>query len=356
MFSPVTSPRSGKNFLEKDKLEEEEEEQPTHDYGSVSYWDERYTLLRDEEGYDWLMKYKDVCHFLHGDTENPFDDFIKKDDQILMVGSGSAMFSQDMYDAGFKNITNIDTSKVIINQKKMEDRIAGRRSMRWHCMDASELNFPSNHFDVVFDKSLIDCLFCCENPDQIIKKMINEAGRVLRPNGIFISMSLHKPEKMLPYLEYDTTNKDSDDDQRKQWVVAYTYINNPAYLEKRREDDKGDEEKFTSNGEDDANSYDETKYYTLLVCHKFSALKPLHEIVTQYFPNRVNGLPPETKQSALPGIWRGAASKNQPRWRLSGFWECYFDIIYKDEDLLNDDRKEEDDNVMVSAKSAPVEK
>ena len=36
--------------------------------------------------------------------------------RILVLGCGNAEFSEDLYDAGFKNQLNIDISSVVINQ------------------------------------------------------------------------------------------------------------------------------------------------------------------------------------------------------------------------------------------------
>ena len=36
--------------------------------------------------------------------------------KILMLGCGNANFSADLYDDGYKNITNVDISSVVIQQ------------------------------------------------------------------------------------------------------------------------------------------------------------------------------------------------------------------------------------------------
>lgn len=42
--------------------------------------------------------------------------YIRKTDNILMVGAGSSRLTEDMYDDGYTTITNIDISSVVIEQ------------------------------------------------------------------------------------------------------------------------------------------------------------------------------------------------------------------------------------------------
>lgn len=42
--------------------------------------------------------------------------YIRKDDNILMVGAGNSRLSEDMFDDGYTTITNIDISRVVIDQ------------------------------------------------------------------------------------------------------------------------------------------------------------------------------------------------------------------------------------------------
>ena len=42
--------------------------------------------------------------------------YVRKDDNILMVGCGNSRLSEDMFDDGFTTLTNIDVSRVVIDQ------------------------------------------------------------------------------------------------------------------------------------------------------------------------------------------------------------------------------------------------
>jgi Thiopurine S-methyltransferase (TPMT) len=94
----------------------------TVDYGSASYWDERYALL-DDEHYDWYQDYSTLREYL----EQYMDRDQGADIEILIPGCGSSRLGADLYDDGFVNITNIDISAVVIS--KMTDAHLGKEEM-----------------------------------------------------------------------------------------------------------------------------------------------------------------------------------------------------------------------------------
>ena len=75
-------------------------------YGDPIYWNERYANCKGTM-FDWLEDYQQLKSIL--------DNHLKPEHKILIVGCGNANFSEDLYDAGFKNIWNIDISKVVID-------------------------------------------------------------------------------------------------------------------------------------------------------------------------------------------------------------------------------------------------
>lgn len=54
-----------------------------------SYWNDRYNA-EYTESFDWLFEYKDVAEII--------PQLLDPSSQILMVGSGNATFSHDLYD------------------------------------------------------------------------------------------------------------------------------------------------------------------------------------------------------------------------------------------------------------------
>ena len=54
-----------------------------------------------------------------------------------MLGCGNALMSEHMYDAGYRNIVNIDISSVVI--ENMRERNKERSLMTWEVMDVRDL-------------------------------------------------------------------------------------------------------------------------------------------------------------------------------------------------------------------------
>ena len=76
-------------------------------YGCPVYWDKRYTKTGIDGTFDWLETYESLKGLLAEFMPH-------KDMKILVLGCGNAEFSEDLYDAGFKNQLNIDISSVCI--------------------------------------------------------------------------------------------------------------------------------------------------------------------------------------------------------------------------------------------------
>merc|ERR1712167_330226 len=88
--------------------------------------------------------------------------YLKPDKSILVIGCGNSKFSEDLYEDGFKNITNIDFSENVINQmkEKYESKIP---DMKWEHMDVKDMKFPDGEFDVIIDKACLDAICCGDN-------------------------------------------------------------------------------------------------------------------------------------------------------------------------------------------------
>lgn len=89
--------------------------------------------------------------------------------------------------------------------------------MKFYVMNVRDLDFGDDSFDVVLDKSTMDCLFCCEDSVDACRDMVCEGMRVLKPGGTYICISLHGHTKVLSYLHMPN------------WTIRYFSIPNPRY-------------------------------------------------------------------------------------------------------------------------------
>ena len=160
-------------------------------YGSKDYWDKRYKS--DPEPFEWYQKYatlKPLLWKILSGYKNP---------KILILGCGNSRLSEELYNEGYKHITNIDFSEVCINQ--MQERYSDYEGMQYLCMDICKMDFENERFDVVLDKGTFDSVLCGEGATEAIHKALKEVSRVLKSNGVFICVSYGVPEYRLPYFE-----------------------------------------------------------------------------------------------------------------------------------------------------------
>eukprot|EP00747_Dinoflagellata_sp_TGD_P161817 gnl/TRDRNA2_/TRDRNA2_178756_c0_seq1.p1 gnl/TRDRNA2_/TRDRNA2_178756_c0~~gnl/TRDRNA2_/TRDRNA2_178756_c0_seq1.p1 ORF type:complete len:211 (-),score=45.93 gnl/TRDRNA2_/TRDRNA2_178756_c0_seq1:119-751(-) len=158
-------------------------------YGKPEYWEERYT--RDPEPFDWYQRWAGL--------KDTFNEYVKPDHNILMAGSGNSRLSEEMYEEGFHNITNIDISRVVI--QAMQEKYRDKQGMSYTQMDSRSMELADGSFNVVIDKAMFDAILCGEGSTHNAQKMLQEVSRVLTPNGVYIAVSHGQPSYRLTYLQ-----------------------------------------------------------------------------------------------------------------------------------------------------------
>ncbi|XP_062080780.1 uncharacterized protein LOC133785574 [Humulus lupulus] len=108
--------------------------------------------------------------------------------QILVSGCGNSRLSEHLYDAGFRDITNVNFSKVVISDM-LSRNVRERIGMRWRVMDMTKMQFEDATFDAVLDKGGLDALMEPELGPDLWKKYLSEVKRVLKFGGKFICLT-----------------------------------------------------------------------------------------------------------------------------------------------------------------------
>lgn len=157
-------------------------------YGRAQYWDDRYT--RDPEPFDWYQRWDGLKDVL--------TDVLAPEANVLVIGCGNSRLSEELYDEGYTNITNVDISQVVINA--MTAKYADRSTMKYLQMDCKTLDFPADKFNVVLDKGTLDSILCGEGSTHNIHTCLSEISRVLTANGVFVCVSHGEPSYRLTYL------------------------------------------------------------------------------------------------------------------------------------------------------------
>ena len=158
-------------------------------YGRPEYWDLRYQ--KDPEPLEW--------HQLSWPgLKESFSAYVKPEHHILNVGCGNSVLSEEMFEDGFRDITNIDVSAVVI--KAMQDRYQDKSGMVFKQMDCRRMDFNDGSFETVIDKALLDSIVCGEGSTVNAHKYLSEVSRVLSSSGTLILVSHGQPQYRMNYL------------------------------------------------------------------------------------------------------------------------------------------------------------
>ncbi|XP_068982762.1 eEF1A lysine and N-terminal methyltransferase homolog [Bombus flavifrons] len=167
----------------------------THEeFSQVEYWN-TFFKKRGKRNFEWYGEYPELCGI--------FLKYIKVKDNILIVGCGNSTVSMCLYDAGYRNITNIDISHIVI--KQMRDINATMRpQLVYEHMDATQMAYADNTFSVVLDKGTLDALMpdTKEGTVSNVNKYFKEITRILRNGGRYICISLLQEYILRQLLSY----------------------------------------------------------------------------------------------------------------------------------------------------------
>ena len=159
------------------------------------YWDSFFT--KRSKAFEWYGEYADLCHVLHK--------YLKPSSRILVVGCGNSKLSEQLYDAGFHFINNIDISDVVIHQMTARNKVK-RPTMTYTKMDLLHMTHEDACYDCVLDKGTLDAIF--SNTDdktlQNVNQMFAEIERVLKVAGRYVCVTLaqeHILKKLLKRFE-----------------------------------------------------------------------------------------------------------------------------------------------------------
>ncbi|KAF2075464.1 hypothetical protein CYY_003245 [Polysphondylium violaceum] len=188
-------------------------------YGSCSYWNTRYQ--QESTPFDWYQSFIGLKSY--------FESLIKLQDDILMVGCGNSLLSEQMYEAGYKSIVSMDISPVVIEQQNLRYRDK-YPDLQFLVENALDMSFQDNTFDIVLDKGTFDTIMCGDNSQENALIMCQEINRVLKPGGKYIIISYGAPKDRESHFSNACEWKRIDiqtikkPDSKKSTSVHYIYI------------------------------------------------------------------------------------------------------------------------------------
>ncbi|XP_034265708.1 eEF1A lysine and N-terminal methyltransferase isoform X3 [Pantherophis guttatus] len=164
------------------------------DFASSEYWD-RFFRKRGERAFEWYGEWSGL-----GPT---LGRYLRLRDSILVVGCGNSELSEHLYDEGYHDIISVDINERVV--KQMQERsMQLRPKMTYMVMDVLQMDFPDEHFQVVFDKGTLDALLT-DGEETTLKRaerMFAEIGRVLQFGGRYLCVSLAQAHVLKAAVEY----------------------------------------------------------------------------------------------------------------------------------------------------------
>lgn len=140
---------------------------------------------------EWLENYQSLRPILQK--------VLSHSHRILNIGCGNSSLSSELYQNGFKQVTNIDFSEEVISH--MEEKHRRESLMIWKVMDCRKLNFWDKSFDFVIDKGTLDILLSSPQSHSDLALYFSEVERVLKDNGFFLVVSASPSIQLLHHFK-----------------------------------------------------------------------------------------------------------------------------------------------------------
>ena len=161
----------------------------SHAYHSQQYWEGRYGFFTQRM--DWYTDYAqldrdfEVGKIIH--SKYPSNTYKKK---ILEMGCGNSTLSYELFNRGFKNITAIDFSTVVIKEMR---KIYENTSIIYEVCDFNNMTFffEPKTFDIVIEKAGLDSIATKGTDDvpNLLYKVFKNIHYILCDGGIMLSFS-----------------------------------------------------------------------------------------------------------------------------------------------------------------------
>ncbi|CAI9117653.1 OLC1v1019094C3 [Oldenlandia corymbosa var. corymbosa] len=190
----------GKNKQQQKK--QEELLKTLGDFTCKENWDQFFSIRGSDDAFEWYAEWPELKDVLLPHLSSPSPSSSNDDGggsssggkaaeevQILVPGCGNSKLSEYLYDTGYRNITNIDFSKVVILDM-LKRNVRLRPEMKWRVMDMTKMQFEKETFDVVLDKGGLDALMEPELGPKLGNEYLSEVKRVLKDGGKFLCLTL----------------------------------------------------------------------------------------------------------------------------------------------------------------------
>lgn len=224
-------------------------------FADPAFWETRYQASK--EAFEWYLGWENLKEVLlpllvpEGEPES-------REAEILVLGCGTSLVSQELYAEGFNNVTNVDRCEFVVqamrerHQEQLDVLLTGaakgkkggkdtkgtptpepgaepRKHMQFEAFDA--LSLPkewARRFDVVIDKAVLDAVACGASRWDSTEALMRSVCAVLKPKtGIYFCVSHAGPEVRQKMLVGPHQEDPSDRSEAYGWVVRHETLPRP---------------------------------------------------------------------------------------------------------------------------------
>mmetsp|Transcript_92178 Transcript_92178/g.144666 ORF Transcript_92178/g.144666 Transcript_92178/m.144666 type:complete len:303 (+) Transcript_92178:93-1001(+) len=156
-------------------------------FAQASYWEERYSKSK-QDFYDWYGTWNSDSKIRIKQHVSPW--LPTNVQSVLNVGCGNSRFAEELASDGYSDIVSVDIAQAAID--RMNEKFKGVQGLKFMQMDATQMTFEDASFDLVFEKGTFDAMYT--GAAEAVKLTVAQVFRVLRPGGVFISLTFGPPK------------------------------------------------------------------------------------------------------------------------------------------------------------------
>eukprot|EP00977_Amphora_coffeiformis_P013195 scaffold3405_cov167-Amphora_coffeaeformis.AAC.2 len=160
------------------------------DFSSTEAWEDYYKFQDSNAVKEWhsSVPMKTLASLVPPDA-----------DSVVMVGCGSSLLPEYIQkDRPRARLILQDSSQTCLQM--LHQRYGS--SMSYIRGDATRLSESlDDTVDVIYDKGLMDAIFCNEGWNKPIRLLLQESSKVLNEGGMYILVSYHLPQSTKEFLE-----------------------------------------------------------------------------------------------------------------------------------------------------------
>ncbi|KAL7119335.1 hypothetical protein ACP275_02G056500 [Erythranthe tilingii] len=159
------------------------------DFTSQESWDVFFSVRGVADYSEWYADWPQLrpaflsSHLSFPQSAPPPEELI-----ILVPACGYSRLSEHLYDEGFRSITNVDFSKVVVSAM-LRRNVKERPLMRWRVMEMTNMQFANGTYDVIIDKGGLDALMEHEIDPRFGTLYLSEVKRLLKAGGKYICLT-----------------------------------------------------------------------------------------------------------------------------------------------------------------------